>query len=372
MLKLTRRPAEQAIEILRSRAVGRKNPFVLSLAVPEPVNQGVEPMSSAWVAAFVSGAEDFAERAEAAEAGGQTAEARDLWLQAYDSCHIARYPTMDTDEKRSAYRRGLEYFDRYLQHVPSFERIVLSSRYGRVPALKLTPPGSGSGATLVAVGGLDVWKEDLVAAHLAVYVEAGFTVLALDSPGTGEMPIAASPEVDGLWDDVLDQISGYGLDSANVSVMGISFGGYWAARIAHTHASRLRSAVTHGGPVHLSFTEEWFNQWVERGEYPVGFSTAFMTVTRSADVAELEARHAELSLQNAGLLDGDCCALLAVNGMEDKTVNPEDMQLLLRHGMPKSARFYPGGHMGLTPTTLPTIAAWLAHQAGLDSSGATK
>jgi len=34
--------------------------------------------------------------------------------------------------------------------------------------------------------------------------------------------------------------------------------------------------------------------------------------------------------------------------------------LLIEHGSPKSVRLFPGGHMGITPQTLPTIVTWLA------------
>ena len=39
--------------------------------------------------------------------------------------------------------------------------------------------------------------------------------------------------------------------------MGGSFGGYWAAKLAHTEAKRLRGAVNWGAGVHRTFQEEW-------------------------------------------------------------------------------------------------------------------
>ena len=39
-----------------------------------------------------------------------------------------------------------------------------------------------------------------------------------------------------------------------------------------------------------------------------------------------------------------------------------DIHLRLERGSPKSVRLFPGGHMGLTPQTLPTIVEWLARQ----------
>jgi hypothetical protein len=34
----------------------------------------------------------------------------------------------------------------------------------------------------------------------------------------------------------------------------------------------------------------------------------------------------------------------------------------MEHGSPKAARFYPVGHMGYTPDTVPTIVKWLAER----------
>ena len=39
--------------------------------------------------------------------------------------------------------------------------------------------------------------------------------------------------------------------------MGGSFGGYWAAKLAHVEAKRLSGAVNWGAGVHRTFQEEW-------------------------------------------------------------------------------------------------------------------
>jgi hypothetical protein len=38
------------------------------------------------------------------------------------------------------------------------------------------------------------------------------------------------------------------------------------------------------------------------------------------------------------------------------------MHLLLRHGSVKSARFFPGGHMGHDPKLFPTIVDWITQR----------
>ena len=68
------------------------------------------------------------------------------------------------------------------------------------------------------------------------------------------------------------------------------------------------------------------------------------------------------SLVDQGVLDRPSAPLLCVNGVDDSIFPIEDMYLLLRHGSAKSARFFPGGHMGHDPTLFPTIVAWITRE----------
>jgi hypothetical protein len=72
----------------------------------------------------------------------------------------------------------------------------------------------------------------------------------------------------------------------------------------------------------------------------------------------------KLSLLSQGILDRPCTSLLIVNGKDDAHVPLEDHCLLLEHGSPKTIRLFPGGHMGMTPQTLPTVADWMSNQLG--------
>jgi len=68
-----------------------------------------------------------------------------------------------------------------------------------------------------------------------------------------------------------------------------------------------------------------------------------------ASIEELSKPWAEMSLQDQGWLDQPSCPMLLVNGKEDLQTPIADLYLLLEHGAPKSARVFPGGHMGQTP-----------------------
>ena len=54
--------------------------------------------------------------------------------------------------------------------------------------------------------------------------------------------------------------------------------------------------------------------------------------------------------------------LVSVKGKEDLQTPIADLYILLEYGSPKSARVFPGGHMGQTPQTFPTIVNWLKNE----------
>ena len=71
---------------------------------------------------------------------------------------------------------------------------------------------------------------------------------------------------------------------------------------------------------------------------------------------------ARLSLLDQGLLDHPSAPLLLVNGRNDTQCPVADIDLLVGHGSPKAVRMFPGGHMGITPSTLPTIIDWVGSE----------
>ncbi|WFB05677.1 FUSC family protein [Streptomyces sp. LX-29] len=62
----------------------------------------------------------------------------------------------------------------------------------------------------------------------------------------------------------------------------------------------------------------------------------------------------ELSLLDQDVLDMPCCPLLLVNGKDDQQNAAADLCLALEHGGPKTARMFPGGHMGEGPVCPPS------------------
>ena len=318
-----------------------------------------------WAAAFSALAEREAELGRRATAADEVHAARQAHLRAYAWYRVARFPAPTSAGKQQAWQRGQEQFlaaARFLD--PPLERIKMAfdarpGEGGVVSGYLRRPAGTQPLPVAIVWGGADAGKEDVAADP---WLARNLATLAIDLPGVGEAPLVGSADAERLWDAVLDWIERQpDLDPARVGVVGESIGGYWAVKLAHTHLDRVRAAVSIGGPVHYAFSPDWIEH-AELGEYPFGLGETVGRAFGYDDLAGWMRAAPALSLLDQGLLDEPSGRLLVVGGVEDTVVPIADQYLLLEHGAPKSARFFPGGHPGTGPGVTSTVADWLAAQ----------
>jgi len=142
------------------------------------------------------------------------------------------------------------------------------------------------------------------------------------------------------------------IDGKRIACMGGSFGGYWAAKLAHTEPQRLRGAVNWGAGVHRTFQEEWLRPalTLTASQYLMGPASLLDARSYIFGVKSLEEvlkTAPTLSLVSQGLIDQPCAPLLCINGKEDDQHPISDLYLLAEHGSPKDLRIIAGaGHMG--------------------------
>jgi len=205
-------------------------------------------------------------------------------------------------------------------------------------------------------GGVDGWKEDRLRIAKAV-MEQNLASLTIDMPGSGENPVSyGDPAAERTYLAWLDHLSQRAdVDGARVGVWGGSFGAYWAARLAHVAADRLKGAVFHGGNIHYGFQKEWLVPAFTTGgaTYLFGAQSLLEARGRAIGTTTLEEFldvAPRFSLLTMGLLDKPSAPILGVNGKLDDQAPVDDIYLLMEHGSPKSARIYAQGHhMGRTP-----------------------
>jgi len=153
---------------------------------------------------------------------------------------------------------------------------------------------------------------------------------------------------DRLFSSILDWIGRQThLDSGKIIAWGLSAGGYYAIRLAHTHAERLIGAVGHGAGTHHYIGREWLKE-VDHHEYPFDLRRAYLGKYGYSDWDELlDKCQKEYSLVERGIVNKKSCRLLLINGVMDGCMPIEDSMLLMEYGSPKEGRFIQGrAHMG--------------------------
>ncbi len=205
----------------------------------------------------------------------------------------------------------------------------------------------------LAISGLDSRKET-VAETYAALLQHGIGFFAVDSPGTGQAPLKVSPSAERMFSAILDYLQQRPeIDKARIITHGVSFGGYWATKIAITEHKRLLGAVVQSPPVDIFFTEKFLREGtLGNREYLFDLAPAFMNVIEGANsIDDLARLLPAMSLAKLGLLGKPMAPMLIVAGAKDTQVPMSEIDLLLRSGTsPKEAWVNPvGGHLGREP-----------------------
>jgi len=362
-------------ENLRGRLASHKAPFhVIDAAIATEAIERLASLDPAhWADVWTSAGAPFEARARAAEAAGATDEARANYLLAYGFYHVARFPTPIHPAKYAAYLRSIEMFraaGRFFS--PPLEVISVPFTGRRdgddadvtfyVRRRKAATPAP----VLIRCGGVDTWKEERNDYNDAC-IEAGFAQINIDGPGVGQAPLAGSVDAERMYLPMLDWIRTQpDLDAERVIFIGMSYGGYWATKLAHCYPERFIGVVNWGGGVDRFFSREWSEKSINASSYLMDLGAARARTTGDATYEEyIDRVDGSFSLMKQGWLDKPHAPMLIVNGRHDEQVPFDDMLILLEHGAPKTARFFPGGHMGYGPNTFPTVLAWLKQTAGL-------
>ncbi|WP_019931260.1 S9 family peptidase [Nocardia sp. BMG111209] len=131
------------------------------------------------------------------------------------------------------------------------ETVDIPSTDGPVRIWTIFPSGESRCPTVLVTNGLDGTAQELVLSLLR-YRHTGIGFAVMEMPGAYAV---GRPSTDPVRDyaAVLDRLVAHPrVDGSRIGMFGLSFGGYWSARMAATDP-RLRCAVAAGPPVHRSF-----------------------------------------------------------------------------------------------------------------------
>jgi dipeptidyl aminopeptidase/acylaminoacyl peptidase len=176
---------------------------------------------------------------DAAEAAGHRMSAGNFYLRAgmyYFTGERFIYPGT---RKREVGAKSIDLQTRgLLRRYPNIERVEIPFEGKSLPALFMKAPGVSKRApTVVVFDGMDNCKEMSVLFNGLEFAARGWNTLAIDGPGQGETlrlrEMYARHDYEGAGTAAYEYVAKRAeVDPSKVVVMGYSFGGYYAGRVA--------------------------------------------------------------------------------------------------------------------------------------------
>jgi fermentation-respiration switch protein FrsA (DUF1100 family) len=309
-----------------------------------------------WAAAWIALGDRYYAKAQAAAPA--SAEAHANYLRAWRLYSFGRWPVPSSPGKQQAYSKALQAFLAAAKNLdPPLEIVRIPFEASQIVAYMRLPNTPKPMPVVLAISGLDSRKENLIDSFAAI-LPRGIGVIAVDGPGTGEAPIKVSETADRMFSQIIDYLhTRPEIDKARLIVHGVSFGGYWSAKIAITEHVRIKAASAQSPPVHEAFQADFVDKkLLGNREYLFDYAPALISVLEgAASVEDLKIVFPRLSLASQGLLGKPSAPMLIIAGALDTQVPIADAYVLLASGSaPKEAWINPrGGHLGRQPRLWP-------------------
>jgi len=191
-----------------------------------------------WREEWAAMADRVAKVGDEAAAKGFQITAGNQYMRAGNYYYSAERFIPPGPEKMEMYRKALRCYQGAMERLhPDIERVEVPYEDTSLPAYFVKAPGSGPAPTVVLFDGMDNAKEMSVIFAGLDFAKRGINTLAIDGPGQCEplrlrnMPSRYDYEVPGTaaYEYVAARPE---VDPKRVAVMGYSFGGYQAPRVA--------------------------------------------------------------------------------------------------------------------------------------------
>ncbi|MGB3328738.1 MAG: alpha/beta fold hydrolase [Thermomicrobiales bacterium] len=324
--RLTRRQANLMLRMRTARAIPQSlHARFAAMGLPDDVvdeTLGSIRSLDAWPDAWIETAQRYlGDFRRQVSAGNQVDGARNQALAGL-CYHIAQIVTDEHDRRTATMCRtaAASLYSHALPYVhPTVTRITIPWRAKSLPGYLHLPLDSATDhayGLIVLLNGASSSKEETLA-WAGPFIRAGFAVLAMDSPGTGE---AARTPFSTDQDDILDGVFATlahdpRLDLSQVVVVGISLGGNQALRCA-AYDRRIAGVVAVTAPVQP-------DRWI--GRISPLLRSELLAMTPSGD-ASLPALVEHLDLRP--IVEKIACPVLVVGAGHDMVVPPTESQHL--------------------------------------------
>ncbi len=359
-MESTDKPKDKRVEIaLRAWA-----PRFVSSGVPltdfQEVVASIEKWDD-WCAAWTARAAIHEELGRKALADGFRLSAGEHLTRAALCYHFGKFMFVhDIAQVKAAHAKVIECRNLALPCLrPPGERVAIPYFEHKLYGILRKPEGAVRPPVVIFCVGLDSTKEEFDV-YENVYLARGMATLAFDGPGQGEaeydIPIRGDYEVP--VKAVVDFIeTRTDLDASRSAVLGVSLGGYYAARAA-AFEKRLKACVSLSGPF----------SWVETFDKRNELSREAFRVRSHAKTME-QAREVAKTLTLEGVARNITCPLYVVGGELDHLTPPHNAERIAAEASgPKILQVVKGGNHVVNNRRYmyqTQCADWLAAQLGL-------
>ena len=385
-IAVSRQHPERTIDEIKTEAVKRAENGMYPLIGLDPgdVRQAFESIHTRdkdeWATAFMGVADRYMNEAKSLEKSDPTKANAD-YIRAWRLYSFGRWPIPSSPKKQESYKKAIEAF---LAHAhfwdPPLEVVHIPFENSEIVGYLRLPKNASTPVPLViAVNGLDSRKEDLSESFGAI-LPFGVGFLAVDGPGTGQSPIKVNEHADRMLSRVIDYAQSRSeIDKNRIAIHGVSWGAYWATKLAIVERERLRGASAQSPPVDEFFQKDFLtNSLLGNREYLFDQVPALMNIFDGVNnTDELAEALEKMSLVKEGLLGKPMAPMLVIAGVLDTQVPIADIYLLLSKGdTPKDAWINPqGGHLGRQVKVYPdpvifkqVIIPWLVRKLEVQTS----
>ena len=378
--------SERTIDEIKTEAVRRAEvgQYPLIGLDPDDIREGFKSVHTRdkdeWAAAFMGVADRYMNEAKSLEKTDPT-QANADYIRAWRLYSFGRWPIPASPGKQRSYEKAIEAFLAHAKYWDPPLEIVRIPFEGKeiIAYMRLPKNPAGPVPLVLAVNGLDSRKEDLSESFSAI-LPYGVGFLAVDGPGTGQNPIKVSENAERVLSRVLDYIATRPeIDKNRVAMHGVSWGAYWATKMAIVERARLKGASAQSPPTDKFFQKDFLtNNLLGNREYLFDQVPALMAIFDDVHtVEEMAEVLPKMSLVKQGLLGKPMAPMLILAGVNDTQVPISDIYLLLDKGdVPKTAWINPaGGHLGRQVGVWPdprifkeVIIPWLVRTLQPDSA----
>ncbi len=255
----------------------------------------------------------FRALAEAEERVGHRESAMEFYLQASSAFAAAQHVIFEnTAEKRFLHSSSVRCYDKVREYAPyPIEHVDVPWGDQAVSGnLHLLPDGRRA-PCVIFIPGCDMTKEMYPHPYLNHALQRGMHLFSMDGPGQGESNLRGVRLTDHNYEDAASAVIDYlqsreEVDETKIGVYGLSFGSFWALRVAATD-HRVRACVapwaTYGDKYYLM------------NEESPRYKQLFRYLTQAESEEELDEITERMTMR--GLMSAIQCPTLLTSGEYD-------------------------------------------------------